>query len=252
MARIIPRASDRGPSASWSIGKEVVGSDRIHRGWFIDHGLDQAFDEAAEALGWAGGALSHMDGNTRPHWFIPMPCRLHVLILGVPFMNIGVLARNDIAYAGLGCRWTSGDTSRLGALVIHPDLVNAGYEEPFPTIHHHIARTAADLPTRRGITYVWAGNGLFKHAWNGRTRALVEVGPWHTPGLGQLRPFIVWRGWPHPLPSGPLNAALADAITRYTPEAPKERQWFIVMRGGAGRRCWSRRSRTRAACACRM
>jgi hypothetical protein len=132
MARIIPRASDRGPAASWSVGKEVVGSDRIHRGWFIDHGLDQAFDEAAAALGWASGALSHMDGNTRPHWFIPMPCRLHVLILGVPFMNIGALARNDIAYAGLGCRWTSGDTSRLGALVIHPDLVNAGYEEPFP------------------------------------------------------------------------------------------------------------------------
>jgi hypothetical protein len=116
-------------------------------------------------------------------------------------------------------------------------MASNGLPPPLPatagaSIYHHIARIADDLPTRRGITYVWAGNGLFKHAWNGRTRALVEVGPWHTPGLGQLRPFIAWRGWPHPLPTGPLNAALADAIARYTPEAPEERQWFVVLRGG--------------------
>jgi PRTRC genetic system protein A len=100
-------------------------------------------------------------------------------------------------------------------------------------IAHHIARTAEDLPTRKGVTYIWAANGLFKHAWNGATRAMVQVGYHHTPGLGELRPFVSWKGWPHPLPAGPLNEALADAIARYTPEAPLERQWFVVLRGGA-------------------
>jgi hypothetical protein len=132
MARIIPKLSDRGPAMSWSIGKEVVGADRIHRGWFIDQGLDDDLDEAAADLGWIIGKLAHLDGQTRPHWLVPMPCPLHVLILGVPYMNIFALARNDIAYSGLGCRWRSGDSSRLGAMVIHPDLLRAGFVEPFP------------------------------------------------------------------------------------------------------------------------
>jgi hypothetical protein len=103
---------------------------------------------------------------------------------------------------------------------------------PGALVAHHIARAAGDLPTRIGVTYVWAGNGLFKHAWNGHTRALVHLAPWETPGLADLRPFVTWRGWPAPLPATPFNEALADAIARYTPEAPEERQWFAVLRGG--------------------
>jgi len=100
-------------------------------------------------------------------------------------------------------------------------------------IAYHLARTATDLPTRKGVTYVWAGNGLFKHAWNGATRALVQLTWTHTPGLGELRPFVSWRGWADPLPAALLNEALADALDCYRPEAPQERQWFIVLRGGA-------------------
>lgn len=99
-------------------------------------------------------------------------------------------------------------------------------------IAHHIARTSTDLPKRRGVTYIWATNGVFKHAWNGQTRAMVQISHHRTPGLGELRPFVSWKGWPRPLPAAPLNAALADAIERYKPEAPQERQWFIVLRGG--------------------
>jgi len=132
MARIIPKPSDRGASASWSIGKEVIGSDRIHRGWFIDKGLTDDLDEAAASLRWPHGLFAHLDGKTRPHWLVPMPCPLHVLILGVPFSDIYALARNDIAYSGLGCRRKPGETTRLGALAFHPDLVRAGYGEPFP------------------------------------------------------------------------------------------------------------------------
>lgn len=132
MARIIPKASDRGASASWSIGKEVVGTDRIHRGWFLDKGLTDDLDEAAAALGWPFGKFAHLDGKVRPHWLVPMPCSLHVLILGVPFSDIYALARNDIADSGLGCRRNPGETTRLGALVMHPDLLRAGCGDPFP------------------------------------------------------------------------------------------------------------------------
>jgi|GEM_PF-1071324 len=99
-------------------------------------------------------------------------------------------------------------------------------------IAHHIARTATDLPTRKGMTFVWAGNGLFTHAWNGTTRALVPVCVACTPGLGELHPFISWRGWPHRLPAALFGKVLADALARYRPEAPTERQWFIILRDG--------------------
>lgn len=108
---------------------------------------------------------------------------------------------------------------------------------PLPTAGeltaHHLARAAGDLPTRKGVTYVWAGNGLFKHGWNGTTRALVQISHAPTPGLAALHPFVAWRGWADPLPASPLNEALTDALACYTPEAPEERQWFIVLRAGA-------------------
>ncbi len=133
MTRIIPKASDRGASASWSIGKEVLDGDiEFHRGWFIDYGLTDDLDDAARALNWPRGKLAHLDGKMRPHWLVPMPTKMHVLILGVPYTDIYALARNDIAYSGLGCRRKSGEATRLGALVIQPDLLSAGCVEPFP------------------------------------------------------------------------------------------------------------------------
>lgn len=97
---------------------------------------------------------------------------------------------------------------------------------------YHIAWTHTDLPTRKGVTYVWACNGIFMHAWNGKTRALLQISHHDTPGLGAVQSFISWRGWPTPLPAALLNAALTDALARYRPEAPHERQWFIVLSDG--------------------
>lgn len=112
-----------------------------------------------------------------------------------------------------------------------------GLPPPLPTaaahlVAHHLARTPTDLPTRKGVTYVWAGNGIFKHAWNGHTRALVQVARATTPGLADLHPFVRWKGWPAALPAATLNAAFAEALAHYRPEAPQERQWFVVLRDG--------------------
>ncbi|RRR67215.1 MAG: hypothetical protein EI684_19300 [Candidatus Viridilinea halotolerans] len=101
-----------------------------------------------------------------------------------------------------------------------------------PLVAYHIARTPQDIPTQRGITYVWAGNGLFKHGWNGTTRVLLPVVSQETPGLGVVQPFISWRAWRDPLPATLLGEALADALAHYRADAPQERQWFIVLRDG--------------------
>jgi hypothetical protein len=130
MPRIQPKDTDKRPVASWSTGKPIIGSDRVHRGWFVDAGLDDQLDEAAEAAGWPTGTFSHLDGAEREHWFIPSPLSLFVLIAGVPYRNIGALARNDIAYSGIRCSWNG--KSKLGVMALPLPLVEQGYLEPIP------------------------------------------------------------------------------------------------------------------------
>ncbi len=72
MPRLKPQESpDKRPIASWSSGKESTGSDRTHKGWFIDQGLDTALDVAAHDAGWTAGELEHLDGEVRTHWLLP-------------------------------------------------------------------------------------------------------------------------------------------------------------------------------------
>lgn len=176
MARIIPKVSDRGAAASWSSGKEVVGTDRVHRGWFLDYGLTEPLDAAAQALGWPRGPLSHLDGDTREHWLVPMPCPLYILILGLPFMDMLTLARNDIAFSGLGCRWRwqNSETSRLGAFAIHPDLLRVGYTDPFPFL---VSSTSTDDLLR----------ALLKH------NAVLNACEDAASAAGKPRPFEFWE-----------------------------------------------------------
>ncbi len=52
MPRLKPHESpDKRPIASWASGKEIAGTDRTHKGWFIDQGLDTALDVAAHDAG---------------------------------------------------------------------------------------------------------------------------------------------------------------------------------------------------------
>ncbi len=81
MPRIKPQESpEKRPTASWASGKEIAGTDRTHKGWFIDMGLDPNLDAAAHDAGWPSGRLEHLDGTEREHWLLPTPCPLFVLI----------------------------------------------------------------------------------------------------------------------------------------------------------------------------
>jgi hypothetical protein len=133
MPRIIPKdTADKRPVLSWSTGKEIFGESLLHRGLFLDHGLDAALDAAATAAGWRSGALTHGDGETRVHWLLPSPAYLYVAILGVPYTSVAALAREDVSYSGIGCRWPPGGRSRLAVQVCIPVLVEHGYTEPVP------------------------------------------------------------------------------------------------------------------------
>ena len=130
MPRIRPQDSTKRPGLSWASGKEIIGQDRIHKGLFIDTGLDDALDAAAAAAGWPVGDLSHMGGVTREHWFLPADAQLFVLIDGVPFTKMAALVKNDVSYAGVGARWPQGGKSALGVQMLIADLVGQGYLTP--------------------------------------------------------------------------------------------------------------------------
>lgn len=133
MPRITPRETpDKRPVASWSSGKEVMNTDRIFKGWFVDVGLDDRLDAACRTAGWERGELAHLDGEVRVHWLLPTPCPLFVLIQGVPFTTMSALVKSDIAYSGLKAAWPKDGRSVLGFQALHPDLIAAGYIEPIP------------------------------------------------------------------------------------------------------------------------
>ncbi len=133
MRRIKPKETpDKRPVASWSSGKEVLNTDRVFKGFFLDVGLDEALDAACHAAGWEQGELSHLDGEARNHWLIPSPCNLFVLIQGVAFTTMPALVKSDVAYTGLKAFWPRDGRSVLAFQALHPDLLANGYNEPLP------------------------------------------------------------------------------------------------------------------------
>lgn len=133
MPRITPKETpDKRPVASWSSGKEVDGTDRIFKGWFLDVGLDDRLDAACEAAGWERGGLAHLDGEVRQHWLMPLPTPLFVLIQGVPFTTMPALVKSDVAYTGLKAFWPRDGRSVLAFQALHPDLLAADYVDPLP------------------------------------------------------------------------------------------------------------------------
>lgn len=137
MPRITPKETpDKRPVASWSSGKEIEGTDRTFRGWFLDVGLDDRLDAACEAAGWERGGLSHLDGDVREHWLLPAPqgegTRLFVLIQGVPFTTMSALVKSDVSYTGLKAYWPRDGRSVLAFQALHPDLLANNYLEPIP------------------------------------------------------------------------------------------------------------------------
>lgn len=133
MPRITPKETpDKRPVASWSSGKEVLNTDKVFRGFFLDVGLDERLDAACDAAGWEQGELSHLDGEARNHWLLPTPTPLFVLIQGIPFTTMPALVKTDVSYSGLKAFWPRDGRSVLGFQALHPDLLAAGYHEPIP------------------------------------------------------------------------------------------------------------------------
>ena len=132
MARLAPKESDKGPQGSWSIGKEIVGSDRMHRGWFIDQGRDNEFDAAAEQAGFAYAEMINKNNEQNGFWLFPTPVSLFVLVEYIPYTRIELLARNDIAFTGLRCFWPKDGRSTLGFMALVPQLLAVGYNVPLP------------------------------------------------------------------------------------------------------------------------
>lgn len=141
MPRPVPKETDKVPTLSWANNKPLADGERMHAGFFIDAGLDNDLDQAAERAGWERGAMTHLDGGNREHWLLPRPTPLHFLCLGLPYTSMTMLARNADECANLGFRaiWKSADEgtgerggSRLIFRVAHPDLIAAGFIGPVP------------------------------------------------------------------------------------------------------------------------
>lgn len=133
MARVKPRATDKRPAVSWAIGNmDWIEVGEPYRGLFVDQGLDATLDAAALAAGWKSGTLDHLKEGARPHWFPPAPTAMYILISGVPYTGMGLLARNraDAVACGIGCRWEPGEKSKLAVQVVLADLVPHGFVEP--------------------------------------------------------------------------------------------------------------------------
>lgn len=105
--------------------------------------------------------------------------------------------------------------------------------------NYHVATPEAPVPARMGVSYVWAGNGVFKYGRNGHTEAIVHIAEAVTPGLPLLNPTIAWAGWEGRLPAELLEQALAAARLAYGPKpgagpadtslVPIEAQFLIAL-----------------------
>ncbi|NNJ12103.1 hypothetical protein EKD04_017370 [Chloroflexales bacterium ZM16-3] len=105
--------------------------------------------------------------------------------------------------------------------------------------HHHVASVADPVPERRGISYIWAGNGVFKYGRNADTEVIVRWEDGSTPGLPDLDAAIAWDEWPGRLPGALLAQVLAEARLAEAPKGgegsdaaalvPVEAQWLVVL-----------------------
>lgn len=97
-------------------------------------------------------------------------------------------------------------------------------------MQHHVATPAAPLPpTRPGVAWIWAGNGIFKRGVDQHRDVLIRVASTPpTPGLATLRPYVRFAACPERLP-GTLLTAIYDHARELL---AIEQQYFIVSRGG--------------------
>lgn len=97
---------------------------------------------------------------------------------------------------------------------------------------YHIATAASPLsePTA-GVTWVWAGNGIFKRGVDQVSDILIQVATVSTPGLATLAPRIHWQHYPQQLPGHLLGAILVHARRAGTDSrvaCPIEQQYHIT------------------------
>ncbi len=99
----------------------------------------------------------------------------------------------------------------------------------------HILAQGTNVPFKQqcGITYVHAGNGVFKHASNGYLGLMIQVAEHNVPGLVNLLPTTVI--WPAPdrVPAEILDYILNDARhaakkSKGGAYTPIEKQYFIL------------------------
>lgn len=100
---------------------------------------------------------------------------------------------------------------------------------------HHVATPACPLPpTRPGISWIWAANGIFKRGIDATHDVLICVQPLRsTPGLVQLIPHVRFSGVGGRIPGGLLTALLEHARqagSAGTISRPIEQQYFITYR----------------------
>lgn len=222
MPRLKPQESpDKRPIASWASGKEIAGTDRTHKGWFLDIGVDVALDVAAHDAGWTAGKLEHLDGEVREHWLLPTPCHLFVLIQGVPYTKMAALVKSDVSFAGVGARWPQGGRSALAVQCLHPDLLAQGYLEP-------IVFSVSSTRTEDLLAALLAHNAVLERceelaAAKGKPRTFefwevavpLTFGPKVARGQGQLTSSV------YPIVAAHPDLAQLDAAYLRTLLAPK-------------------------------
>jgi hypothetical protein len=136
-------------NAAWARGmvlKTAEGRTRRDmppfEGWFLDAGVDPAFDDAAAQVGWQRAHKANMQATLTEVWLVPSPTAIFIAINGLPEIPAGEVAERmvlpmagawqQVAKLGIKARWPEGGRSRLAVQGILADLVPVGYTTPIP------------------------------------------------------------------------------------------------------------------------
>jgi len=132
------------PRASWASNRIVESgklAKTVYSGVFLDAGLEDAFDYAAEDAGWIRGTIKHQskskyeENKVRDHWLLPGPCKAHFLIDSLPSWENGKPLSKVFEYVqagvweyGIGARWPQAtgqhrSRSALGVFCLFNDLL---------------------------------------------------------------------------------------------------------------------------------